>query len=110
MLPALPSWMIAVPCCLLGWTTVSCTAPCTGSADICAFEKFKAALPATSAEAKAVIAGYTDPVVRSAAVGLWTDLHPEISPDEGSALCGLLEQREQRGCLRRVTSPHLQPR
>jgi hypothetical protein len=102
--------MIALPCGILGSTTVCCTTPCAGSADICAFETFKAAPPATSAEAKAVISGYTDPVVRSAAVGLWTSLHPEISPDEGSALCGLLEQREQRGCLRRVTSPHLQPR
>jgi hypothetical protein len=99
--------MIAVPCCLLGWLTFGCDAPCTGSADICAFEKFKAAPPATSAEAKAVISGYTDPVVRAAAVGLWTSLHREVSPNESAQLCGLLEAQSQRGCLRRVTSPHL---
>ena len=109
MLPILPYWKIALLGCLLGCMTVSCKTPCTGSVDLCAFERFKAAPPTRSAEAKAIISGYTDPVVRSAAVGLWISLHEGLSAAEGTELCGLLEAESQRGCLRSVTSPHLNP-
>ena len=87
--------------------TVGCKTPCTDTVDICGFEEFKAAPPTTAAQARVVISGYTDPIVRAAAVGFWIGLHPQTPAGEATALCALLEPQEQRGCLRRVTSPHL---
>ena len=109
MLPHLPYWTIALPLGLLWCMTVGCKTPCTDTVDICGFALFKAAPPTTAAQAGVVISGYTDPIVRAAAVGFWIGLHPQTPAAEATALCALLEPQEQRGCLRRVTSPHLNP-
>ena len=84
-------------------------APCNAADPICAFEAFKAAPPASAAEAATAIRQIPVPIVRSAAVNGWLAAHPSTSPNEGQVLCGLLPSLEQETCTRRVNSPHLRP-
>ncbi len=51
----------------------------------------------------------SDPMIRSYAVSTWVKDHSnEISLEQGTGLCELLEGREESYCLRRLSSPHLQ--
>jgi hypothetical protein len=58
---------------------------------------------------KSVALEIDDTMVRSYAVSTWVKDHSnEISLEQGTGLCQLLEGREQSYCLRRLSSPHLQ--
>lgn len=80
---------------------------CSATPDVCAFERFRADPPPTSAQAAEAIRRLRDPVVKSAAVTRWLAVHPQASPADGAALCMLLPGQDQRSCVRRVNSPHL---
>jgi hypothetical protein len=60
-------------------------------------------------EVESVALQINDSMVRSYAVSTWVKDHSnEISLEQGTVLCQLLEGREQSYCLRRLSSPHLQ--
>ena len=61
------------------------------------------------AEVEQEAAKIGDNMIRSFAVSTWVKNHAnEISLEQGTSLCNLLEGREESYCLRRLSSPHLQ--
>lgn len=83
------------------------TPTCTGTPDVCNFEAFQKATPDAASDAAAAIRQFQDPIVRSAAVNQWLQLHPQSSPQDGMMLCALLTGTEVGNCNRRVNAAHL---
>lgn len=75
--------------------------------DLCAYHTFKAEPPAKAADAVVAVSAMKDPVVRSTAVQLWLQLHPDVPIPDGVSLCNTLQEGEKQNCARRVNSPHL---
>ena len=77
--------------------------------DTCFKDQIQGMNASQLAEVESVALQISDTMVRSYAVSTWVKDHSnEISLEEGTGLCQLLEGREQSYCLRRLSSPHLQ--
>lgn len=82
--------------------------PAGRSRDLCWRDQISVLPPQQADQLSGQVANIQDPVIRDATVLGWLEDNAQaISPAQGEAACGLLDDRRAHSCRRRLQSAHL---